>query len=61
VSLQNSSVPQEWRTHCGIPIFKTGDRSVMLLILIKSQVQSSTAIKADMLQQVRIRAVTRAL
>ena len=33
----------------------------MLLILIKSQVQSSTAIKADMLQQVRIRAVTRAL
>ena len=27
VSLQNSSIPQEWRTHCVIPIFKTGDRS----------------------------------
>jgi len=27
VSLKNSSIPQEWRTHCVIPVYKTGDKS----------------------------------
>ena len=26
-SLQNNSIPQEWRTHCVIPIYKAGDKS----------------------------------
>jgi len=26
-NLQHNSIPQEWGTHCVIPIYKTGDKS----------------------------------
>ena len=27
VGLYNSEIPKDWRTHCVIPIFKSGDKS----------------------------------
>ena len=33
LSLRSQSLPQEWHTHCIVPVFKSGDNSLVNLLL----------------------------